>query len=268
MSEIQFQVLSDLHLEAPPAYDVYDINPRAPYLALLGDVGYVKDEGFFFFIRKQLTVFRFVFLVLGNHEPYNSKWNETKSNVWRFKSDTDHSFRNGKLFGELIILDKVRYDISSTVTILGCTLFSRVTDDQIERVNFGMNDFYHIENWSIGAHQETHRVDLDWLNNEVESIARMEPHRKVIVFTHYCPSTQEKVVDPKHASSKLSSGFMTNLSSEVCWKSEVVKLWAFGHTHYNCDFQDPTTGKRVFSNQRGYYFSQSTGFDGEKVIQV
>lgn len=135
-------------------------------------------------------------------------------------------------------------------------------------VNFGMNDFYHIENWSIGAHQETHRVDLDWLNNEVESIARVEPHRKVIVFTHYCPSTQEKVVDPKHANSKLSSGFMTNLSSEVCWKNEVVKLWAFGHTHYNCDFQDPTTGKRVFSNQRGYYFSQSTGFDGEKVIQV
>ena len=35
------QILSDLHLDAPKAYDVFKIVPKAPYLALLGDVGNV-----------------------------------------------------------------------------------------------------------------------------------------------------------------------------------------------------------------------------------
>lgn len=85
---------------------------------------------------------------------------------------------------------------------------------------------------------------------------------------HYCPSTHEEVVDPRHNNSKLSSGFMTDLLNEQCWQSEIVPLWAFGHTHFNCDFRDVTTGKRVMTNQRGYYFSQSTGFNAEKVVEL
>jgi hypothetical protein len=106
------------------------------------------------------------------------------------------------------------------------------------------------------------------LNREVESISESEPQRKIIVLTHYCPSTDKKVIDPRHANSKISSGFMTNLRSEKCWQNRVVKLWALGHTHFNCDFQDEETEKRVFSNQRGYYFAQSTGFDVEKTVQI
>lgn len=61
---------------------------------------------------------------------------------------------------------------------------------------------------------------------------------------------------------------MTDLTNEQCWNSEAVILWAFGHTHFNCDFKDPVTGKRVMSNQRGYYFAQSAGYDGEKVVEL
>lgn len=121
-----------------------------------------------------------------------------------------------------------------------------------ESVSFGLNDFYHTHDWSVDAHQEAHLDDLAWLNKEVDSISRLEPDRKVIILTHYCPSTHEKLTDPQHRNSKLSSGFMTDLSSEQCWRHEVVTLWAFGHTHFNCDFQDPATGKRVISNQRVY----------------
>lgn len=46
-----FQILSDLHLEAPKAYDLFDIVPKAPYLALLGDIGNVKDDGLFIFLE-------------------------------------------------------------------------------------------------------------------------------------------------------------------------------------------------------------------------
>lgn len=122
MDEIQIQILSDLHLETPSAYDIFTINPKAPFLALLGDIGYVKDDGFFEFIRTQLQRFHVVFLVLGNHEPYHSNWTETKSKVLRFKHDADHMFQEGEITGKFIFLDQTRFDISATVTILGCTL--------------------------------------------------------------------------------------------------------------------------------------------------
>ncbi|QPG94137.1 hypothetical protein C2857_004943 [Epichloe festucae Fl1] len=40
---MDIQIFSDLHLESPKAYDLYNIPPKAPYLALalLGDIGNV-----------------------------------------------------------------------------------------------------------------------------------------------------------------------------------------------------------------------------------
>jgi hypothetical protein len=72
-----------------------------------------------------------------------------------------------------------------------------------------------------------------------------------------------------HAGSKLSSGFASDLSREECWKSENVKAWAFGHTHWNCDFLDEQgNGKMVLTDQRGYYFAQAAGFDGGKLVEL
>jgi hypothetical protein len=41
---LPIQLLSDLHLEAPKGYDVFEVVPSAPYLALIGDIGCVKDS--------------------------------------------------------------------------------------------------------------------------------------------------------------------------------------------------------------------------------
>ncbi|KAJ5751367.1 hypothetical protein N7533_008395 [Penicillium manginii] len=266
MADTKLQILSDLHLESPQAYDIFHIEAKAPYLALVGDIGYVKDKGFFNFLRRQLNVFRVVFLVVGNHEPYHSNWSETKSKIKRFIMDS--APKSGEPLGQLVFLDKGRYDISSTVSVLGCTLFSQVAHDQKENVSFGINDFYHVDDWSVGAHQAAHRADLDWLNHEIDVISRLEPDRKVVVLTHYCPLNNKEVVDPQHADSKISSGFMTDLSGETCRKSGVVKLWAFGHTHFNCDFTEPNHDTRFISNQRGYYFCQAAGFDSTKTYCI
>lgn len=237
-------------------------------MALLGDIGYVKDAGFFDLLRKQLRAFQIVFLVLGNHEPYHSSWAGAISDVNRFKDESEASFAQGETSGRLILLNRTRYDPSPSVTILGCSLFSNITEAQAEMVSFGLNDFYCTKDWTIETHREAHLADLEWLNGEVNSISRSEPERKVIVLTHYCPLMSDEVVDPKHRNSKISSGFMSDLSSEHCWTSEAVKLWAFGHTHFNCEFEDSRTGKRVMTNQRRYYFAQSEGFDIGKVVGV
>ena len=69
---ITLQILSDLHLETPhllPMYSDFRVEPRSPYLALLGDIGNANDRRLFQFLEEQLRRFQIVFYVLGNHEP-------------------------------------------------------------------------------------------------------------------------------------------------------------------------------------------------------
>jgi hypothetical protein len=138
-------------------------------------------------------------------------------------------------------------------------------------VSFGVNDFFQIHDWEVTTHNEAHRRDLAWLNDQVRNLQGSD--LQVLIFTHWSPSTHERSSDPKHANSAIRSGFSTDLSNESCFLSENVRLWAFGHTHYNCDFlterQESNAGPiRLFANQRGYYFSQAEGFDVGKTIDV
>ncbi|KAF4239045.1 hypothetical protein CNMCM8980_009529 [Aspergillus fumigatiaffinis] len=235
-----FQLVSDIHLEAPPAYDLFDIPPKAPYLALLGDIGYVKDDGFFVFLEGQLRKFQ-------------------------MRKASEESTNAENKLGEFVFMDQTRYDICPDVTVLGCTLHSRITQSQEERVSLSLNDFYHIENWDVESHRTAHEADLAWLNKQVTNITRSDPHRKIVVFTHHSPTLDARATDPAHVNSPITSAFATDLTGEPCWEKPQVRLWAFGHTHYNCDFVDSRTGKRIVANQRGYYFAQSKGYDPELV---
>lgn len=259
------QILSDLHLEAPKGYDVFEIAPKAPYLALIGDIGCVKDAEYFAFISKQLCNFKIVFLILGNHEPYHSDWVTAKQSIQTFSHEMSEKKQSDKGLGSFILLDQTRYDLSPSLTILGCTLFSHILPAQTDHVSFGLNDFYQIDAWSVDQHNAAHASDLAWLNAQVRSVSG-ETDRTILILTHHSPTTSVQAVDPAHAQSKISSGFASDLSGEECWRSANVKVWAFGHTHFNCDFVEG--GKRVVTNQRGYYFSQAGGFDGEMCVEV
>ncbi|GAB1315610.1 Calcineurin-like phosphoesterase domain-containing protein [Madurella fahalii] len=288
---VAFQILSDLHLEVIKEYDSFTIVPRAPYLALLGDIGAVgggerhRDE-FAGFLLRQLARFRAVFFVLGNHEPYRTDWAaaraflaEVSSSLARQRREQEEATAAAgeeegaaKTLGELVVLDRTRYDIDGEggdkVAVLGCTLFSRIREGQeMEVVGYGLNDFHVIAGWTAAEHSRQHAEDVRWLNERVAEVEAEGKGRKVVIFTHHSPSDDVRATDPKHAGSKLAAGFRTDLKGEKCWTSEVVKLWAFGHTHYNCDFVDDA-GVRVYSNQRGYVFAQAEGFDGERVVEV
>lgn len=266
MNMVSIQILSDLHLESPTGYNIFTIPARAPHLALLGDIGNVRDAGFFAFLEAQLHNFRTVFFLLGNHEPYHSSWDEVRRRIHEFAREVSARVDEG--LGKFVFLDRTRHDVEdSDVTVLGCTLYSRVLPEQEERVSFGLNDFYHIDNWTVAEHNAAHEADLAWLNGQVKSISASEPGRRIVIFTHHSPITRDaRAVDPAHAGSAIGSGFASDLSGEECWKNESVCLWAFGHTHFNFDFDD--RGKRIVSNQRGYYFKQAGDFDAEKVVTV
>lgn len=272
--------MSDLHLETPkflPMYNGIQINPRARHLALLGDIGIAADDNLFDFLTRQLCQFEIVFYVLGNHEPYSGSYEDAVARMEAFEKSIA-SRREAEQRGEdslaslgrFVFLNRRRFDLSSEVTILGCTLFSHISDEQRSTVSLFVSDFSNIASWSVDRHNAAHRADLAWLNAEVDAIAREEPQRSVAVLTHYSPTAAPEANVPEHVqdSRGVQSAFVTDLQEEPCWMSPSVKVWGFGHTHYNCDFVDGKTGKLVVANQRGYGREDIYNFDGDKTIEI
>lgn len=266
---VVIQVLSDLHLEAPKAYDVFEIEPKAPYLALLGDIGNVAahKHGCLRFLTQQLRQFQTVIFVPGNHEAYHSNWPETLDILRTFQEDA----RQNPSLGEFVLLDRGIFRLpNSNTVILGCSLFSCIPPESHTTVSMGLNDFFQTDEWDVDAHNEMHNRDLSWLNAQVANLKGSDV--KIIIFSHWSPTRDARAMDPRHAGSRITSAFSTDLSREKCFKSDKVKLWAFGHTHHNCDFvaerEDGAGPLRLVANQRGYYFAQSEGFDSEKTVEV
>ncbi|KAF9879160.1 hypothetical protein CkaCkLH20_03393 [Colletotrichum karsti] len=268
---VQIQIVSDLHLEATKAYDYFAIPPKAPVLALLGDIGTPAkphEPAFLHFLARQLAAFRAVLFVPGNHEAYRSSWPETLAILRAF--ETEVRAGAGAALGEFVLLDRGVFRVpGEDVVVLGCSLFSRVPPESREDVGFGLNDFFQTgDGWDVDAHNEAHKRDLEWLNARVGELEGSGV--EIVVFTHWSPSRDGRAADPRHAGSAITSAFSTDLSGEVCFRSKDVKIWAFGHTHFNCDFtveREDAPALRLLANQRGYY-GEAGGFDVEKVIQL
>lgn len=253
---VLLQIVSDLHLETHPSYEDFDFPATARYLALLGDIGHVCDEAVFKWLENLLGHYEIVFYLFGNHEPYHMRLSTAKSRMTSFAAKME-ALRVRSSIGHFVFLDQTRYDFRSVanvgVTILGCTLFSQVVPEQAREVVNRFVDFKDLIEWEVGDHSDCHQADLQWLNNEVEKISEEDPERDIVILTHYSPSIDKRTKNPRYKKSTVDSGFMTDLSGQTCWKRSNVKLWAFGHTHYNFDFKDEETGKRVVANQKGYY---------------
>lgn len=271
------QILSDLHLESPRAYDVFDIVPRAPYLALLGDIGNIVPhrEEFLAFLTRQLRQFRAVLFVPGNHEAYGTTWPRALSVLEEFEQAVQktRSGSNTDGLNQFVILNRGIFEVPTEdqhrTIVLGCSLFSHIPPQSEMVVELGLQDFFQTSTWSARAHNEAHAGDLAWLNHQV--ITRANTNVKIIILTHWSPTTDLRALDPKHAESRITAGFATDLSGELCFRSPNVVVWGFGHTHFNCDFTAERIDAeplRLLTNQRGYYFSQSRGFDGLKIIEL
>lgn len=94
-----------------------------------------------------------------------------------------------------------------------------------------------------------------------------EPHRRIVILSYHSPSTDPSSRDPRHEGSEVSSGFATDLSDKECWRASNVVAWAFGHTHYNCEFRDKG-GKIIMTNQKEYYVYPNKTFNAGRVFTV
>ena len=158
---VSFAVLSDVHVETPaarPTYSEFSFVSVCPYLVLLGDIGLANDPRLFTFLEEQLSRYEIVFYVLGNHDPYDSDLNDRKERIRAFEERT--SLQTNSHQGKFVYLDQTRYDLTPTMTILGCTLFSSINLTQEAAIRLFVSDFERIQDWSIESHNEAYKSDV------------------------------------------------------------------------------------------------------------
>jgi hypothetical protein len=249
----RFQIISDLHLETPllsPSYTTFTLPIHAPHLFLLGDIGQTTHPQLFYFLSTLLAEHTSltIYYLLGNHEAYTTTLDVAIQRLEAYETETKHTFPGPQRF---YFLNRTRVDIEPNVTILGCTLWTHIPAPDAHACATLLTDFSErngIWDRSVEQHNDDHVTDLSWLNSTVSSIP---PDRDIIVLTHHSPTLDPRANNARHAKSSANAGFRTDLSGEVCWVDERVKLWGFGHTHFNCQYVDGR-GKLVLANQRGY----------------
>jgi len=194
---------------------------------------------------------------------------DAKKKVHAFAQEVEkaRAARGGQL-GEFILLDKTRYDLSPTLTILGCTLWSNIPPPAESIITLTLTDMTQIRGgWDCSKHNAAHRREVSWLADALARIRKHEPHRRVAVMTHHAPTTPGTSL-PKYErdpNNLVQHAFVTQMAGTVVW-GKPLTTWAFGHTHYSCDFV--RDGVRVISNQRGYEYARAERgiFDEEKVL--
>lgn len=243
------QILSDLHLEVGQQYSSYAFPATAPYLILAGDIGRLIDyEGYLQFLTSQVHRYTRILLILGNHEFYELEYEQGIEEARRLVAEP-------ALESKVTLLHRERWDDpESSLTVLGCTLWSALPPESRETVALMVSDFKKINGWTTEKHHQIHEEEVAWPRGQLRSLEVGAKHnpRRILVATHHAPCVNG-TSRPEQAANSWSPAFVTELLASNDWSG--VKAWVFGHTHYSADFTHK--GIRVFANQRGYILPKS-----------
>lgn len=252
---MKLQYISDLHLErrnpkAPEQmfqrYFEMILEPSAPYLAAVGDLGYPRHPSYRYFLRWCSTRFQKIFVVAGNHEFYAG--GSSIEQVLKQIGEICQEFPN------VIFLEKQSYFLEpEQITICGSTLWSPSVDPR-------MNDWNYIYTESgkkldIASVGKLHLDSVKWLESTLADIKG-----KVIVLTHHLPSFQ--LLNKKYLSMD-NSGFVSDLEYLL---SEKILAWICGHSHNSIEIKIGSTQLAI--NCLGYEFEVVEDFSSSKVLEI
>jgi len=261
MTSFKFQLLSDLHLEFSLTLENLPPFPVvAPYLFLVGDIGYPSKESYSKFLFAQSERFKGVFILAGNHEFYKTIYQQAKRDIIKICEQKKN----------LYFMDKTSMLVDG-IRILGTTLWSFVPTEHVQKVTNSLTDYHTIyiesdaDNRRLLTVADTnafHQQEVEWLKQEILKASNVGEY--VIVLTHHAPSFH-KTSHPRYDGQAINCAFQTNL--EYMIKNPIL-IWCFGHTHYSSD--QLINGIRVVSNQAGYIMLQEkeTGFNASQVISI
>jgi predicted phosphodiesterase len=270
--EVKIQIVSDLHLEfrEEEAYESL-ITPSAPILALIGDICHLntpeQSRRYCDFLTWCSERFGRVLLVAGNHEYYDACKKKCEiDNMLRFMC-----LDAGGSRGNVTFLDGQTHVYIEGFRIIGSTLWSHIPPLAESQVAEYMSKHYSIldEDGNLLTTAVYNRWHVAEKATIAEAIADDETNngRGVIVLTHYAPyrwgCSAPEYETGDHLVNHIFASDLSDLWRNTS-KTRVV-LWAFGHTHYCCDFR--VAGTRIVSNQLGRPH-EKIGYRSDFVVSI
>lgn len=272
---MKLQIVSDLHLEFNPGFDVD--NQGADVLCLAGDICLAHHlyrnpisklpnnddrnfnaksyRDFFDHVSKQ---FDRVLYVMGNHEHYSGYWNNTAE--W-LKEALEPWPNITLLDNQWVDFDRVR--------IAGTSLWTDLNKRDpltVMSVKDMMNDYFAItikngEKYHKLRPQDTllaHEHALQFIK-----VAYETTDKNVVVLGHHAPSRQS--VHSRYHNQEIMNGAFCNDLDQFILDSERIKLWIHGHVHDHWDYM--IGGCRVVCNPRGYP-RERTNYQNNFIVEV
>lgn len=250
-----FQLLSDIHLEfkKPGRFcRKFPIPQRkAPYLALLGDIGTMTDSGdsLALFVKKCCDVFDQVWFVIGNHEGYGGSFEGAVEFLTNLEVELAPKF---------VLFNRKVLDVpGGNVRVLGCTLWTRIPEQFKTLVSTQLNDFYQMSDMTMEKYCELHTRDVTWLQEQCAVATSLK--KEIVILTHHAPTSVSSFPVERETMESTWGVGCTELKEE--FNTELfptLKCWAFGHTHWNMDEVQHAEGRvggkgvRFVTNQVGY----------------
>lgn len=246
---VRFQLISDVHLTHHEDIDwslIDFIDPlmETDVLLIAGDLGNPEMPHYREFLLQASRAFPTVLLVAGNHEFFGHSLNQSHTLIQKAIRDLPN----------VHYLNCSTFDISPTIRVLGCCLWSFVTPPARHVVSSYLSDYRtifadedHTKLITVDQLNEVHAQHVQWLTEELIK-ARAE-NKQVLVMTHHLPSY--KLIDPKYSTSSsmklLNTAFASDLDHLI---ASPVAIWVCGHTHTAKDMM--INNVRVVINPCGY----------------
>jgi predicted phosphohydrolase len=254
---LEFQVLSDLHLEVVDKIPTFPVT--AENLILAGDIGYPLRSHYMTFIRDVASKYKHIYVVAGNHEFYDRSLSVQKmiASLHQFCSQFDNVHF---LSNNCIVRDNVR--------IVGTILWTDIPEQYQKTVKESILDYKRITAQKSASERvplkpentvEWHREAVAFLEKEIKEAEKNG--EKVLVITHHAPTFQ--AISKQYEGDVINFAYATNLEHLI--KAPVV-AWVFGHTHHPSRLV--INGVQLVNNCGGYPGEIKSGFDPSYVLTI
>jgi 3',5'-cyclic AMP phosphodiesterase CpdA len=265
--DFKIQYVSDIHLEFHDKYNEGQITPSmflkpsAPYLALCGDIGIPELKAYEKFLQWCSEEYEKVFIVAGNHEYYTYRC-PIKNDI---PTKQKKIFEITKKFSNIYFLDCSSYFFEKfNLRILGCTLWSNVSEGDERLIIKSMNDSRNIYIEGINSllprkMTELHFEQKSWLAQEIQAAA--EKKETLLILTHYLPSY--KLIAAKYADNPLNMCFASDCEDLL---KQPVKAWICGHSHTGVTKE--INGVKLCMNPYGYTGERVETRDRAKILEL
>ena len=279
---MKISLVSDLHL------DFYDMSlPGGDVLIMAGDICEARELGkqnynpewfmkpgdnpgkrvdrFHRFMQEEVTKYRKVFYVAGNHEHYGGTFHKSLE------------FMRAAVPANVRVLEK-EYEIFEGVMFIGATFwtdFNKGDGLTMYNAKDRMNDYNHVT-VKDPLNGSYHKMDPKFVlrdhyqAREFFKFALEENRRRdnlpVVVITHHAPTAMS--IPEWYKNDYLMNGCYYSDQSEFILDNPEIKYWVHGHTHTNFEYDVGTT--RVMCNPRGYhgYEASAHTYDATRGFEI